>query len=144
MWCRKISTLDISVVGSLKEPDSGWVDNINGPTGLMIGAGKGVIRSMFGKPHYKADLIPCDLAVNMTIALAWKVGLEKPEKTLFVNSTLSDQNTITWGEAIETGRQCVIANPFSRKHIFVFLLILSLFLFEVSATDTNFSLTKLS
>lgn len=101
------------VVGSLKEPDYGWVDNINGPTGLMIGAGKGVLRSMLGNSKSKVDIVPCDIAVNMTIALAWKVGVEQPKNTVFVNNTLSDDNPITWKTAIDTGKKCVIANPFS-------------------------------
>lgn len=38
------------------EPLPGWVDNLNGPVGIMIGAGKGVIRSMLCNGDYKAEV----------------------------------------------------------------------------------------
>jgi alcohol-forming fatty acyl-CoA reductase len=34
------------VSAAWKEPFPGWVEGVNGPTGLMIGAGRGVIRTM--------------------------------------------------------------------------------------------------
>ncbi|XP_058799064.1 putative fatty acyl-CoA reductase CG5065 [Phymastichus coffea] len=101
------------VVGSLKEPDAGWVDNLNGPTGLLIAAGKGVLRSMLCQPDNYVDLIPCDMAVNATIALARKVGLEKPKRPIFVNLTESRENPITWRRALDTGKKHALANPFS-------------------------------
>ena len=112
------------MVGSFKEPECGWVDNMNGPTGLMVGAGKGVIRSMLCNSEYPIDVIPCDMAVNATIALAWKVGLESPNKTIFVNLTESSENPITWRYALETGRKHALANPFSGMQKISFFKIL--------------------
>ena len=105
-----------TVVGSWKEPDRGWVDNMNGPTGLMIGAGKGVIRSMLCNSEHNVDLIPCDMAVNATIGLAWQVGLEQPKKPIFINLTESRENPMTWRYALETGKKHALANPFSGNH----------------------------
>ncbi|XP_032667535.1 putative fatty acyl-CoA reductase CG5065 [Odontomachus brunneus] len=102
------------VVASLKEPVPGWVDNLHGPTGLMIGAGKGVIRSMLCNADYTVNLIPCDLAINATIALAWQVGLKKPAEPLFLNVTVNEENQISWGHALETGKKHTLANPFSQ------------------------------
>lgn len=31
----------ISVIASWKAPLPGWIENLNGPTGLLVGAGKG-------------------------------------------------------------------------------------------------------
>lgn len=103
------------VVASLKEPVPGWVDNLHGPTGLMIGAGKGVIRSMLCNADYTVNLIPCDIAINATIALAWQVGLKKPAEPLFLNVTVNEENQISWAHALETGKKHTLANPFSRK-----------------------------
>ncbi|XP_029166891.1 putative fatty acyl-CoA reductase CG5065 [Nylanderia fulva] len=102
------------VVASWKEPVPGWVDNMNGPTGLMIGAGKGVIRSMLCNANYFTDIVPCDMAVNATIALAWQVGSEKPAEPIFLNATQNQENPISWGEALETGKKHVLTNPFSQ------------------------------
>lgn len=48
----------IPVTPAYIEPVPGWVDNLNGPVGLMIGAGKGVIRSMLCNGDYKAEVCP--------------------------------------------------------------------------------------
>ncbi|XP_014212139.1 putative fatty acyl-CoA reductase CG5065 [Copidosoma floridanum] len=101
------------VVGSWKEPDNGWVDNMNGPTGIMIGAGKGVIRTMLCNGDYNVDLIPCDMAVHAIIGLGWKVGRERPVEPLVVNLTESRENPITWRYALDVGKKHALANPFS-------------------------------
>lgn len=101
------------VTASWKEPAPGWVDNMNGPTGLMIGAGKGVIRSMLCNPDYLTDIMPCDLVVNATITLAWKVGIEQPTEPIFMNITESGKNPISWRFALDTGRKHALENPFS-------------------------------
>jgi len=88
---------------------------MNGATGLMIGAGRGVIRSMLCNAEYLADLMPCDMAVNATIALAWMVGSKKTTKPTFLNVTVNEENSISWGDALEIGRKHTFANPFSRK-----------------------------
>lgn len=54
-----------------KEPIPGWTDNINGPTGILIGAGKGVIRTMYCKSNGYGDFLPVDLAVNGIIVTTW-------------------------------------------------------------------------
>ncbi|XP_015522200.1 putative fatty acyl-CoA reductase CG5065 [Neodiprion lecontei] len=101
------------VIASWKEPAPGWVDNLNGPTGLIVAAGKGVIRSMHCKSEYLADLMPCDIVANAVIALAWKVGLESSCKPIFVNVTESGRNPITWADALNAGRRHALSNPFS-------------------------------
>lgn len=53
------------------EPIPGWTDNINGPTGLLIGAGKGVIRSMYCKSTGYGDYLPVDYAVNGIFVCTW-------------------------------------------------------------------------
>lgn len=88
---------------------------MNGPTGLMIGAGKGVIRTMLCQSNYNIDMMPCDMAVNATIALAWQTGIEKPTKPTVTNLTESHENPITWEYALETGKKHALANPFSGK-----------------------------
>lgn len=57
------------------EPIPGWVDNLNGPVGLLIAAGKGVVRSMYCNGEYHAELIPVDLAINALIGIAHKITL---------------------------------------------------------------------
>jgi len=60
-----------TVIPIWKEPLPGWTDNINGPTGLLIGAGKGVIRTMYCDNKGYADYLPVDITVNGIILLTW-------------------------------------------------------------------------
>lgn len=55
----------------------GWIDNYNGPTAVFVGIGKGLLRSMIGDMSATADIIPVDIPVNLMIAVAWFVGLNK-------------------------------------------------------------------
>lgn len=98
---------------SWKEPAEGWVDNINGPTGLLIGAGKGVLRTMLGNEAYHLNVIPCDMAINAIIAFAWKIGREKPKEALFMNVTNASENPITWRFGVAVGRKYTISHPFT-------------------------------
>lgn len=49
------------------------MDNLNGPTGVMIGAGKGVIRSMLCNGELKSEVIPVDIAINGLIVIPYYV-----------------------------------------------------------------------
>ena len=61
----------ILVVPVWKEPLPGWTDNLNGPTGLLIGAGKGILRTMYCNQEGYADFVPVDIAVNAVLACTW-------------------------------------------------------------------------
>lgn len=54
---------------AVQEPVPGWVDNLNGPTGVMIGAAKGVIRSMICNGDLKSEIIPVDISINALIIM---------------------------------------------------------------------------
>ena len=65
------------VTPSYQEPIPGWVDTLNGPIGILVGAGKGVIRSMMCSPNSIAQVIPVDAAVNSLITITQKLATEK-------------------------------------------------------------------
>ncbi|XP_015602057.1 putative fatty acyl-CoA reductase CG5065 [Cephus cinctus] len=88
-----------------KEPLPGWTDNINGPTGLLIGAGKGVIRTMYCNQNGYADYLPVDIAVNAILACSWNyIYLKDHEKRVY-NLTSSTEFKVSWAEIIERGRR---------------------------------------
>lgn len=62
------------MVATYKEPIRGWSDNIYGPTGVIVGAGTGVLRVIQGDPKNYANLVPVDMAVNGLIATAYKIS----------------------------------------------------------------------
>lgn len=59
------------------EPCEGWVDNLNGPIGIMVGGAKGVIRSMLCDGDLIAEVIPVDIAINGLLLVPYKNCLEK-------------------------------------------------------------------
>nr|XP_022912685.1 putative fatty acyl-CoA reductase CG5065 [Onthophagus taurus] len=111
----KIAILRPSIVtASLSEPFPGWVDNLNGPTGLMIGCGKGIIRSMLCNAQSVADLVPVDITINRMIVIAKELSnIELLKEPLIINLTGDADNSITWGETLEFSKKHVLNNPFS-------------------------------
>ncbi|XP_034974522.1 fatty acyl-CoA reductase 1 isoform X1 [Zootoca vivipara] len=91
-----------SIVGaSWKEPFPGWIDNFNGPSGLFIAAGKGILRTMRASNNAVADLIPVDVVINATIAAAWYSGVNRynrPRNIMVYNCTTGGTNPFHWGE----------------------------------------------
>lgn len=71
------------VVASWKEPVSGWIDNVNGPTGIILGSAKGLIRSMYADETCVADLIPVDTVINLIITLGWFANSYAKHKQYF-------------------------------------------------------------
>ncbi|XP_053995401.1 putative fatty acyl-CoA reductase CG5065 [Hylaeus anthracinus] len=101
------------VTASYREPLPGWVDNLNGPTGLLVGAAKGVIRSMHCNGNYHAEIVPVDYAINILVAIAyWIATMEKPKTIPVFNITQSGVVSITWGEVLEKGKKIAYKYPF--------------------------------
>nr|AGK27745.1 fatty acyl-CoA reductase [Ericerus pela] len=102
------------VVPAWFEPIPGWVDNLNGPTGLLIGAGKGVIRTMHCNGNLKADLIPVDIVCNGMIAIPWKQSLNstKPLNMPVFNLTQHELEPLNWSEVVELGKEASSKYPF--------------------------------
>ncbi|XP_014246768.1 putative fatty acyl-CoA reductase CG5065 isoform X2 [Cimex lectularius] len=99
------------VSGAWKEPLPGWVDNLNGPTGILAGAGKGVLRSMICYGDCIADLIPVDLAINCLIAVAWQTAVKRPNNIIIYNCTSGATNPIKWGYLEDVGFQMILKYP---------------------------------
>ncbi|XP_061722420.1 putative fatty acyl-CoA reductase CG5065 [Cydia pomonella] len=102
------------VAAALKEPLPGWVDSLSGATGLLVGAGKGAIRTIFTKEALTCDIIPVDFVVNGCLLSAFNTGINKPKDIQVVNLTVSRRNPVTVGELIDMGRVHVQEFPFSQ------------------------------
>lgn len=84
------------VTAAWREPLRGWVDNINGPTGLILAVGKGVMRTMLYQSDAVADLIPVDTVINLMITAAWDTGTKPSNEIKIYNCTSGSLNKITW------------------------------------------------
>lgn len=58
----------------------GWIDNLNGPMGLIVGCGVGFIRVLLGSRSTVPDWLEVDIGINAMITGAWYQALNVPEK----------------------------------------------------------------
>jgi alcohol-forming fatty acyl-CoA reductase len=56
------------------------LDNLNGPAGLLIACGKGVIHSVFCNLDLISDFSPVDVAIKAMIVAAWKNGVRRDKE----------------------------------------------------------------
>jgi len=61
----------------MEEPIPGWVDNIYGPMGLTVSAGKGILRVLYSNEYANEDIVPVDIVIKAMIVVIWKLGLTK-------------------------------------------------------------------
>lgn len=106
------------VLSSFKEPVAGWVDNCNGPTGIIAAAGKGVFRTMVCHEDKIADLVPVDIVINLMICAAWSTATDRrmsqnvADTIPVYNCCTGQQNPITWKQFVN------LSFKYSRLHPF--------------------------
>ncbi|CAG9797074.1 unnamed protein product [Chironomus riparius] len=102
------------VTPAFNDPCPGWVDNLNGPVGIMVAGAKGVLRSMLCNGDFKGECIPVDFAINGIIGIAKSVATmkEKPSEIPVFNVTCHPESKQTWEYILEEGRKMVQKYPF--------------------------------
>uniref|UniRef100_A0A0A9Y3V1 Fatty acyl-CoA reductase n=3 Tax=Lygus hesperus TaxID=30085 RepID=A0A0A9Y3V1_LYGHE len=87
------------VISSWKEPMPGWIDNFNGPVGLIIAAGKGVVRVSLCDPDGVPDYMAVDVAIKGMLIAAYKKGISRGTKPLgeidVYNSSSTSKSSIS-------------------------------------------------
>jgi len=102
------------VTAALREPLPGWVDNINGPTGLIAGAGKGILRTIWCYRDLVADIVPVDLCINLMLAVAWHTAnSSKPPLPRIYQFTSGAQNPMYWRDLEKHGYESLVERPYS-------------------------------
>jgi len=100
------------IAGSYREPSPGWIDNYNGPTGLITAAGKGVLRTMMYSSDAIADLVPVDYVSNAILAAIWYSTVTRPSETLVYNCTSGNVNPLYWKYLGLQGQSTLKKYPF--------------------------------
>ncbi|XP_030041027.1 putative fatty acyl-CoA reductase CG5065 [Manduca sexta] len=101
------------VISALQHPFPGWIENLNGPSGVVVGAGKGLLHVFCCKNSAKADLLPVDIAIDTLIAVAWETALDKLSEVRVYNCSTID-NPVTWREFETTIRRELRIHPFDK------------------------------
>ncbi|KAJ0182918.1 hypothetical protein K1T71_000894 [Dendrolimus kikuchii] len=83
------------VISSHMHPFPGWIENLNGPSGVMVSYGKGLLHAFRVKMHCRADMMPVDIVIDTLIAAAWEIGTDKPTAVKVYNCS-SIENPTTW------------------------------------------------
>ncbi|KAF6209171.1 hypothetical protein GE061_014916 [Apolygus lucorum] len=100
------------VTPSHHDPFPGWVDSLNGPIGVLVAGGKGVLRSMMCGNDNKSQMVPCDVAINAIILAAWKRSAAGPIKeTPVYNVSSGDELQLTWGIIMDKGKEALAKYP---------------------------------
>uniref|UniRef100_A0AAG5DKM7 Fatty acyl-CoA reductase n=1 Tax=Anopheles atroparvus TaxID=41427 RepID=A0AAG5DKM7_ANOAO len=59
------------VTSAYREPSPGWVNNFNGPAGIVVGAIRGYVYWCYGEDDATVHLVPVDYCVNALLAVGW-------------------------------------------------------------------------
>lgn len=86
-----------------RDPIPGWIDNVNGATGLIALGAKGLLRSMCGDlKRVRADLVPVDVVANTLIVAAWYRASTKDSLVPVIHCTTGALNPVYWGQVVDT------------------------------------------
>lgn len=66
------------VISTYREPVRGWIDNVYGPIGVIIGVSAGVLHVYYVNTNNNVpDFIPVDIAVNVLICATKETATRK-------------------------------------------------------------------
>ncbi|XP_052127246.1 fatty acyl-CoA reductase 1-like [Frankliniella occidentalis] len=114
------------VVGAMKEPMPGWVDNLNGPMALCVGVSKGLIHTALADENSVMDMVPVDIAVNGIILAVYETMRNSTRGEIKVfNGCSSNKKTLKVQEIMDLGLKCIEKNPHDRILWYPFVFVTS-------------------
>lgn len=107
------------VISALEEPIPGWIDNFNGPVGLLLASGIGLFRTSYGDPDIVSDFTPVDTSIKAMIIAAWKQGIASTtdasdDQLSVYNCSTSLQRKFTTGFIVKMGEELSAQVPMDK------------------------------
>lgn len=103
------------VIPTYREPLRGWIDNMYGPTGIVIGVAAGLLRVLHINKENRAELVPVDMSVNSLIASAYDIGVNSHyDEPPIYNYVTSKKNSISWQDYCEYSTLNGVSAPLSK------------------------------
>lgn len=106
------------VVNTIEEPLVGWIDNLNGPSGMLLGAGTGIVRTDLMPTGNRANTIPADISIKALLLAAWRRGTTKhtPSQNHLpvYNSAVEHEHSWQFDKMIDCGKANMTKLCFSR------------------------------
>ncbi|KAJ8707617.1 hypothetical protein PYW07_011294 [Mythimna separata] len=109
------------VVSSHRDPYPGWIENLAGPSGVVVGCGKGLLHAFPLDHAARADLVPVDITIDTMLAVAWEIATDKSPEVRVYNSS-SQENPVTWGTFRATMVEATRVHPFSTVLYYPFII----------------------
>nr|AWJ25018.1 fatty acyl-CoA reductase [Nilaparvata lugens] len=104
------------VINSMHEPLVGWLENLNGPMGIIAGVTKGILRVFLANEDCSLDYVAVDYAINSLIVSAWHKAVaeqrEKKQLTIY-NCVYGNVKSATFGDIINAGPSVSNAYPYT-------------------------------
>ncbi|XP_015366451.1 PREDICTED: fatty acyl-CoA reductase 1-like [Diuraphis noxia] len=152
-----VSIFRPSIIGCTKsEPEPGWLENMNGPTGILTGVMVGFLRTLQISTDKVTDIIPADYTANALISVMWDTicrhqdcGNHTSEQPKIYNYVSSTESPLTWDEYIRGMTEHYYVSPPLRSMWYGFYLmytnlwigmILKFFLHRIPAAFMDFLL----
>ncbi|KAL4711272.1 hypothetical protein ACJJTC_019113 [Scirpophaga incertulas] len=73
------------IVSSSRHPFPGWVENFNGPSGVVAGTMSGVLCTLECDEAELADLMPVDITADALLAATWETATNRVPRTRVYN-----------------------------------------------------------
>ncbi|XP_077287224.1 uncharacterized protein LOC143911993 [Arctopsyche grandis] len=99
------------VMYTAKEPMPGWIDNLNGPMGMVTGVFVGILHVIYGDEDLRNDCIPCDYVINGIIVAAWYKGISNTKECIVINGANGRKKVIYLSNLMDTAQNLVAKSP---------------------------------
>ncbi|KAG5307268.1 FACR1 reductase, partial [Acromyrmex insinuator] len=108
------------IIPTADEPMSGWINNIHGAIGIVVGSAIGLLRTLHCDPNKTADLVPADYVISHLIVAGWDTAkrrntllsiesahpdVPETERVPIYNYVSMCQNPITWKKFMKLNEQ---------------------------------------
>ncbi|KAH8298431.1 hypothetical protein KR044_002650, partial [Drosophila immigrans] len=111
-----------SIVGTSREPMSGWIDNIYGPISTLYGCVLGILRVAPIDLNGWSHIVPVDFCANLLLACARHTAKESTKSTPTIYNLVPHvKNRITNGEFLNAVEKLRNVYPFERSIWYPFL-----------------------
>ncbi|XP_032674193.1 fatty acyl-CoA reductase wat-like [Odontomachus brunneus] len=132
------------VTSTAKEPIPGWINNIYGAVGVIVGSSMGLLRTLHCIPENTAEIMPADYVIANIIVAGWappkeskdtllsidnkNLNVPETERIPIYNCVSSTQNPITWERFMKLSEKYGKRLP-STKYIWYYMLTLNRYRF---------------
>lgn len=83
------------VINTENEPIPGWIENYNGPAGILSAHAAGIVRTFFVSIDCNMNCIPVDVSIKAIIVAAWKKSFSSRDDLPIYNSAAEPDKALS-------------------------------------------------